>query len=255
MKKPFFLAVILFAVGFVFSMLGFASWKIGLVVGGVYFVMAIIFIIPKLIQYQIRSARYKNGFQFMNNFLLTLSVHRNIPHTYEILEKQFSPELQNWSKRIEGMLPIEKIAYLSHYYHLEIYDLFVDFIKTYEQEGGEVLTMGELLLGSIREQSRSLTRDEFLYAKKISEFSVLWGLTFLILIATRFSLGDMYQRMLNNTLFLVLLGIFFLVFIVAFVLIIRAMFTISTPSKGGRGYEKVVVQPQKSRSRRQKNKN
>ncbi|MGI6713485.1 MAG: hypothetical protein ACOX3K_00215 [Bacilli bacterium] len=242
---------LLLGVGFIFGMLGFASWRIGLVIGGLYLFVGFFFVVPLVRQYQIRSSRQKSGYQFMNNFLLTLSVHRNIPHTYKILEKQFSPELRIWAKRIEGMLPQEKTAYLTHYFHIDIYHLFVDFLKVYEQEGGEVLTMGELLLGSIREQMRSLTRDEFLFARKIGEFSLLWGLTFVILLATRFSLGTMYQRMLNSALFLFLLSIFFLIFITALVAVIRAMFLAPIDNKGRRHYE-VVAKRQGSWFKRKK---
>ncbi|MFA5225242.1 MAG: hypothetical protein WC193_03095 [Bacilli bacterium] len=250
MKKSWIIAVFMSIFGLIIGTVGFSSYIKGGLVGFIYLVITIIDIVPRINTYNVALQRKKEGYQFMNNFLITLSVHRNIVHTYEITQKQFSSDLMHWTNDLEGMLVNEKLGQLSAYFQIKIYILFIDFLTIYEQEGGEVLQMAELLLTNIRREAAELTKYDLLYGRKMIEFILLWLMTFAILVTTRFSLGTMYFTMLTNALFQIILGGFFLVFIIATSILFRLMFK---SKDWGNRYESVGTKIKKSWFQRKKN--
>jgi len=251
MKNKYIIPVLLLVMGTFFGIIGFASYIKGLIVGGIYFLVAVGEIAPRINMYNVITHRQKTGYQFMNNFLITLSVHRNISDTYEIIEKQFSGELAQWMQNLEGVMVHEKISQLANYFQIDIYPLFIDFLQVYEHEGGEVLQMAEYLLTSIRQNTAQLTSYDALYGRKMMEFILLWLMTFAILLTTRFSLGAMYQTMLTSLTFQILLGCLFLLFISALVILMRVMFR-KHNFQGDKQYGKMGAKIKKSWFQRKK---
>ena len=167
-------------------------------------------------KYLSRVQRTHECYKFINSFLITMSVKESLTEAFSSGTLNASPEFKKELADLENMVVEDRIIYLRRYFDLAIYKMFINVLKLYQDQGGNILALGETLMQETTMVENSVTRSFNIGVKKIVEYAILWVLTFAILIFMRFGMSDFYITMLNNRFFVFCLIVFFLFFIAAF---------------------------------------
>lgn len=198
----------------------------------IYFVIVIR---KRFSQYEKRIADFYECFHFINNFIVSLSIKASVSSSYESTIKTCSEEIINIDYSIKGMTDNEKLIYLKRIFKFDFYQLFVDIVDMWCEEGGNILEMSNYLTNELREQEEYLSFVTIENKKKLVEFSVLWLFSLLILFILRFALNDFYSSICNQSFYPFAIGGFFLVILLSIELITRE---ISNLQIGGNKYDK-----------------
>ena len=155
-------------------------------------------------------------FQFINSFIIALSVKKTLGNAYQTVESQTSGTLLAEMKAIAHMDTSSALDFLLQYFNSSTYGLFLNVIHLYTDQGGDILVMGEFLVNEIRRAEEKLTLSETMALRKLVNFAVLWLMTLIILVFCRFGISGFYHQMLQNRLFLVLICFFLLFLLFSF---------------------------------------
>lgn len=153
-------------------------------------------------------------FQFVNSFIIALSVKKTLGNAYQTVVSQTSGPLLAEMNAIKHLTSNEALEYLLTYFESPSYGLFLNVIHLYEDQGGDILVMGEFLVNEIRRDEEKLTITEKMGQRKLMNFIVLWLMTLVILVFCRFGISGFYQQMLENQVFvwMIVFFLFFLLF-------------------------------------------
>lgn len=151
-------------------------------------------------------------FQFINSFIIALSVKKTLGSAFQTVESQTSGPLLSEMHAIDHMDTASALDFLLQYFNSPTYGLFLNVIHLYADQGGDILVMGEFLVNEIRRAEEKLTLSESMAVHKLVNFAVLWLMTLVILLFCRFGISGFYHQMLENNLF-VLMICFFLFFL------------------------------------------
>ncbi len=163
-------------------------------------------------QFFIKEKKTKEAINFISNFIITLSINKSILSTFNTVEESFSKDLKNQVYLINNLNVEEKIKYLSKYFALSIYDVFLNLIDQYIYNGGDVLKISQLLLFDVRKIEEKLDSHNDILIKKLMEFIILWIMIFVIVIIMKLSLADYFLKIASLDYFKYGMGIFYLGF-------------------------------------------
>ncbi len=164
---------------------------------GVIGILSLILIEKKIFNYYKKAKKTHECIQFMNNFIITLSINKSILSTYEICSKSFSKELKQQDKLLSNLDVETRIHYLSKYFNNSTYEVFIKLLDQYIYNGGEILKISQILLFDARQLEEDIDNQYLLIIKKIFEFGSLWLITFIILVIIKFSLNDYFLKISN----------------------------------------------------------
>lgn len=142
--------------------------------------------------------RFQSCFQFINNFLIALSIKGHISGALASALESQSEQTVELVNSIESKDPMEKIKYLKEYFKFDVYSLFVDLIVLFNDEGGDVIQMSRYLLNQIREDEEYIINVERMNKKSLIEFSILWIFSLGILAILKFSLDSFFVHVVKN---------------------------------------------------------
>lgn len=172
----------------------------------IYLCIANKFLLSKYID---QTTKIHECFDFINSFIISMSVKNSLAEAFEISTINVSGHFKEEILHIEKLEVIDKINYLNRYFIFDIYQMFLNILSTYLDQGGDILNMSKLLL-------QELTRIEMLQIeydsrskKKIFEFSTLWFFTYIILLFVRIALTEFYDRIVASPIYLVSICFFF----------------------------------------------
>ena len=176
-----------------------------------YFVLA-----RKKIKNYIESyTRVHTCYHFINSFIITLSIKDSLDDAFDSGTKNANESFQNILSEIKEMTIKEKIEYLQKYFRFGIYHMFTNVISIYEEQGGNVIKIGETLMSETTRIEETMNQVTSNSKKKLGEFVILWALAIAVILFMRFSLSNFYFKMLNSIIFLILLIVFFLLILVS----------------------------------------
>ena len=171
---------------------------------------------------QLKIHRYHQFYQFVNTFIISLNVKGSLNaallSAYETSDggtKEILDSINDFNEE-------EKISYLSKYFKFDLYNLFVDTIKLWNEEGGDILKMSRYLINQARYKEEYLLNCQSLNKSKTIEFVVLWTIALAILTALRFALSQFFYYVIK-TLFYQIAVVVLLLFVLfsIFLLLIR----------------------------------
>lgn len=140
----------------------------------------------------VKTSRYHSCFQFINNFIVALSVKRTIGLALETTMDTFDEELKREINSVEHLDDMEKLEYLEKYFHFDVYKLFLSVISLYVEQGGNILDMSSNLLSEIRLDEEYINEINSYAKGKCFEFGMLWTISLAILIIIRVVLSQFY---------------------------------------------------------------
>ena len=169
------------------------------------------FLIKRLIdKYQEKTRRYHQCYQFINSYLISLSIKGSLTAARESCYGTADSGTKEVIDSIKDLDEEEKLSYLCKYFKFDLYRLFLDTIKVWREQGGDILMMSQYLINQVRLKEEYLIHCESVHRSKLIEFFVLWGITLTILTSLRFALSQFYSRIIHATFFQVAVVVLFL---------------------------------------------
>lgn len=211
MKKYDLLAITISTVCFLIAFLTTDNIIIGAGVFVVYLAYYFLILRKKFANYIDNNKRLHTCYNFINSFLVTLSVKESFEEAFVSGTRNADKKFSEFLLEMEEMTIDQKIEYLTRYFHFGIYHMFTNVVKLYQEQGGNILKMADSLMSESRRIEETVVECESISVKKGIEFLVLWGLSFIVLLFMRFALSNFYMNMLKSKIFLILLIVFFLV--------------------------------------------
>ena len=164
---------------------------------------------------------------FINNFIISLSIHNTLSATFEMIKESISGDLRKEIDSIDHLDVEEKLDYLKNYFDSSLYDFFLKIINQYVFNGGDIIGISQLLIFDSRKIETSLDNFLMVSKRKFIEFSILWGITIGILIILQFSLSMFYESILSMNFYAPLIFIFFIIFLIFLYFFLKHNFNLS----------------------------
>lgn len=210
---------------------------IGVVI--LYIVIPILLYIPLLIKHEKVIDRFHECYHFINNFIISLSIKKTMGLSLENVVLSMNPSFQELYGNLENMNDHEKLSYLGgSYFPFYLYQLFLQIVSIYEEQGGDILEMSKYLLTELRHSEEYVTKVSGLGKRKYVEIGVLWLICGAILAFMRFALKDFYSKLKNQLVFIIAIAVFLLFVLLSIYMLIKRGTNIEL--KGYKKDEKII---------------
>ena len=190
-----------------------------------------IFMRKKFIKYLSLIERVHTSYHFINSFVISLSVKDSLEDAYQNGVRINNARLNAETKELNEMAPLERTKYLYDYFNLSIYKIFLNVLDLYQDQGGNFLNMADNLLRECTRTEKTLSETLSIGYRHLTEFIILWLLSFSILLFMRFSIEEFYLMMLHNAFVAPLIFVFFITCVFSVNLFVNA-FTNLTVKEG-----------------------
>lgn len=182
--------------------------------------------------YKRNLSRSYEAINYINNFIISLSVNSSLTYAFENAKNSAQKGLRQQIESINHLAIEEQIAYLYRYFELPLYGVFINIIKQYIFNGGDILDISQVLIRDSRALEDRLMEFEKMSRRKFSEFITSWALSFLILFILQFSISSIYQAIDSVENYALLIFVFYLIFLVSLIFMTYRIYDISFMTKG-----------------------
>lgn len=181
-----------------------------------------IFLYKKLNAHNSNTRKIHECYLFINNYLVTLSIKKSLVAAFDATRTSISDDFSEYITSIEEMNPQEKLLYLNKYFPFHIFQIFIDIIFLWQEEGGDILDMSSHITNEMREIKEYVTYSQSVGRRKTLEIGTLWFFSLTIVIALRLSLSDFYANLLKQPIFIgAIVGLAVLVLFSIYILVSR----------------------------------
>lgn len=179
------------------------NYILSIIISGISLIFFIFLIIPKLNKYQEKINKYRSLHTFINSFIMSISITESIDIAYLNAKNSVLTYTD---------IPSDLNQYeLNELYPFNTYKLFIDVLRMWEEEGGDILKQSEYLLKYSSRLLDFINNSKRYSQKTLVDFIALWVVSLSILIFIRFALKDFYGRMVENIIYLVGIGVVILI--------------------------------------------
>jgi hypothetical protein len=205
---------------YTFSLVGLIGFKSFLylvfndLVLTVVFIIPITFVIfyfltPLIIKIRAKANTNDHLYFLVNTILNQLRTDKSLTTAFKSIVSFFPEELRN-SYETYGVNPLEYLDLMRQYFNSTYYEIFYNMIKIYDSKGGDIEERSKVLLDAIAFSKE--VRSELIKTKlrKLSEFIVMWLLSFLVLLYLRLGLTSYYLTLLNTNFIFAIIANFVL---------------------------------------------
>ncbi len=163
----------------------------------------------RLVKYFQTSAKETEAFNFMNAFIIALSVKSTPDSALESIQGQLGENLKREITLADTIDTQAILEYLKAYFPLPLYDMFVTLIELHTLQGGSILEMTELLLATGRRSETDRDEKMMIARRRMTNFVILWVLTIVVWLFSRFGISSLFEQMRATLLFKFGLGLYF----------------------------------------------
>ena len=199
----------------------------------VFVVDYFIFMRKKFIHYFGLIERVHTSYHFINSFIISLSVKDSFEEAYQSGIRINNARLNAETKELNEMVALDRVRYLYGYFNLSIYKVFLNVLDLYQDQGGNILNMADNLLRECTRTEKTLSDTLSIGYKHLTEFVILWLMSFAILLFMRFSIAEFYMMMLKSPFVAPMIFMFFIICIVSINLFVNS-FTNLTVKEGSK---------------------
>ena len=175
-------------------------------------------VLPSIKKYSSLKTKQHESYLFINSFLITLSVSQSVEKSYELATENVEKDFKDTVQAIEHLTPMQRVEYLSNFFEMPIYDMFLSVLTIYLEQGGDVLKLSQSLmeeLTRIEETAMSLSKHAI---NVLIQWIVLWAMSFAIMGFARFGLNSFYSYIKSSPTFLIMTCSYFLLLNVSIVI-------------------------------------
>lgn len=187
----------------------------------------VIFVRKRVHKYEIKIHRYHQCYQFINSFLIALSVRGSLTAALAGSYETSDHETREIIEGIKEMNEQEKLSYLHKYFTFDLYHIFLDIVSLWNEQGGDILTMSQHLINQVRLKEQYLLHCQNVQRSKTIEFVILWGIALSILVSLRFALSQFYRHINRTFIFQSSVVIIFLFVLFSIYVLVKIMTNIT----------------------------
>jgi hypothetical protein len=164
---------------------------------------------PLIIKIRAKANTNDHLYFLVNTILNQLRTDKSLTTAFKSIVSFFPEELRN-SYETYGVNPLEYLDLMRQYFNSTYYEIFYNMIKIYDSKGGDIEERSKVLLDAIAFSKE--VRSELIKTKlrKLSEFIVMWLLSFLVLLYLRLGLTSYYLTLLNTNFIFAIIANFVL---------------------------------------------
>ena len=221
MNKNF---ITLLFISLIISVVSYIALENIIISGGiliVYIIFSLLIISPMLKKHAIKIRKFHECYHFINNYVISLSIKKSIAGALESTVNSMPTQFIDIYEGLENMGNIDKLNYLSSYFSFHAYQLFLQILAIWQEEGGDILQMSKYLINEIRCNEEYITKTESMSVHKYVEIGILWSFCLLIIIVLRFALKDFYMYIKGQLIYLISMVILFLFILFTIFLLIQ----------------------------------
>ncbi len=190
------------------------NYIIGSIVFLVFSIYVFLFIFPKTKALKNRIRLVQNCCTFINSFIINVNVTKSLIQSYEKSLLYVATSDNSTFAEIEHLDILERLVELRDYYNFVPYEVFVNIMTLYVEQGGNILHMSQHLLKEINSIESSLLKTTKNLIRFTVEHIFMWLITFGILLFIRYGLNDYHQYLTQSYLFIACVILFFVYFII-----------------------------------------
>lgn len=230
MKTFYSISLVVSTILGVTTYLALDNYLYALVVIAVSLIYFILFGQKLMQKYYFKIDRFHELYHFINNYLVALNVYKTTNAAFITAFESINYSSNEELVAINNLDDHDKFHYLKKYFRFHLYQLFVDLIELYNDEGGDILVMSQNLTNQLREVEDYIAFSEGVAKRRVFEFSLLWFFALVIVVVLRLSLADFYQSFVHQYLFIG--GILLMMLLVVVSIHILLLRTTSVEIKG-----------------------
>lgn len=159
---------------------------------------------------------------FIHDFFLAYSIDFSLDNAIVAGQEHVSPRLKEAIKMLEEFKSVDKLDRLADYFSSSLYQLFlktIDLCEHYSEDRANTISFlleeNNLYVLNQRTLQKSVWRS-------LAEFSLLWIVSFLILIIIRFAVNNYFTKIINTWFYLLGIGLYFAFFLFSIHLFMHA---------------------------------
>ena len=174
------------------------------------------FVIFEVVFRRKERARIKRGRDltiFIHDFFLSYSVDFSIKNAIISAQSNVSKSLKEQMKMLDEFKSEDKLDRLADYFTSSLYQLFlktIDLCENYSEDRSKTIAF------LLEENNRYLFNQRILQRntyRSLTEFSLLWIVSFLIIIIIRFAINNYFEQIINSWFYLLGIGVYFFFFL------------------------------------------
>jgi len=200
---------------------GTDSWLLSGTIAGIVLLYLLFYVDKTLKNHRQNIKKRHECYQFINSFIIAISVKKTVGAALETITDQFKGALKEELNSVDHLDSLDTVTYLNKYFSLPLYDLFLKIITLYLEQGRDILQMSELLIYEARRMEENINVLDIMGKRKAINFAILWIMTGVIILFCRFGIKAFYLQMLGSPLFLSILVGFFLFALLSFHLMLK----------------------------------
>ena len=162
---------------------------------------------------------------FINTFSISLSISNTLDKAYQDTSLQASKQLKKELNKLVSIDCYENLKSLETYFTFPNYQVFLNILRLYIDNGGNFLKMTELLREELRRNAEIVSTLQAIKTRKIYECSILWGFSTAIIVFCRFGLTNVFIMMAQSNLFIYGIIFFFIFELFSIHLLLRNCFS------------------------------
>lgn len=159
---------------------------------------------------------------FIHDFFLAYNIDFSLEKAINAAQEKVSPNLKEAIKMLDEFKCEDKLERLGEYFSSSLYQLFlktIDLCEHYSED--RVKTISFLL----EENNRYVLNQKSLQKsiwRALVEFSLLWIISFLILIIIRFAVNNYFDKIIASWIYLIGIAVYFVFFLFSIHLFMQA---------------------------------
>lgn len=146
---------------------------------------------------------FMNMASFIELMILNINVQNTIDGAFNVVKTLIDEKLLKKFSKVNQANAREAVTELSSHFSHHFYDIFIGLIFTYEERGGDIIKMSEVLLlriDSTRAIVNTLQKIDFRYVIK---FMSNWFFIFSVSLVFRFALNNIFNEMSKSISFII----------------------------------------------------
>lgn len=203
MSSFLLISIVISVVIGVITFLASNNYIIAIIALVIYLLYFLVFARKIFNKYQTKIVRFYECYHFINTFIVSLSIKSSLSSAYETailtIDKEHVKELET----IDSFEINDWLNHLNKYFKFHIFSLFIDLININEEQGGNILEQSKYLLEELRLNEEYISEGTLISKRKMTEFAILWVLTYVIMVFMRFALSSFFQNISKQLFFII----------------------------------------------------
>lgn len=154
-----------------------------------------------------RQQRDETMYYFIQMFLTTLTIKKTVLESYLDVYQRYQLANHSWLQSYGSNDPLLVLENLQSRFPHPLFIVFVNTVKFYETQGGDVLDLFESVLTQTRLVETRRMEKQQLKKRYFWQWFMLWSLNLFVLFMAKIVLLDLFTTMMTSFIFVMMLTV------------------------------------------------